>query len=129
MNPIQQAEAMAFILADWLGDGAKPVDRELAQSRANHCMKCVKHHGGLWWEVVKDPIASAIQKALSVKNNMKVSVENEQDLAMCLVCGCAMRLKVHVPLEHFVSTITDDQMNEFTKANCWIPMEIKNEIH
>jgi hypothetical protein len=125
MNPIKQTTAAALVLADWLGDGGEPVERALAQSRANHCLKCPRHHGGLWWETVKDPIAIAIKAALSLKNGMKISVKNEGALAMCLVCGCAMRLKVHVPAQHFKETITEEQMKEFEQVGCWIPQEIK----
>jgi hypothetical protein len=124
MKAIQQVADAAFIMSDWLGEGGEPVSKNLAYLRSLHCLECKFHGGGMWWEKVKDPIASAIKKALELKHHMKLSLPNEKELEMCLVCGCAMRLKVHVPIKHLKESITPEQNEQYQSVNCWINLEL-----
>jgi len=101
-------------LLDWLGSGGQPVVPELAQARASICETCVENRAPRWWEVVKDPVADCILELLEVKTAMNLRVENEEKVNMCRVCGCCIRLKVWVPIQHV------SQNKEKFPEHCWI---------
>lgn len=111
---------MLDILKDWLGEGAVPVANELAQKRAKICAACVLNVEPLWWErYSKEPVAEFIQQTIALKNEMKIGIEIEKDLAMCRACGCVNRLHIWTPLKHILSHTSMQTMQKFD-AGCWI---------
>lgn len=101
------------ILNEWVGSGGVPVDKELAQARANVCVGCPLNTDG---GDVTDAIADAIKQQIELKNQLELRVDGEKRLKACQACGCVMRLKVWVPFAFIAPTA-----EEKTKLdpNCW----------
>ena len=115
------------VLKDWLGDGATPVDRKLAENRAVVCTDCVKNVRTRWWnfpQYLKDKVASAIRYQIEMKRELKMEVPNEAELGTCDVCRCNMPLKVWTPIQYMVEHHGADKMDEFPDW-CWQRIESK----
>ena len=118
---------MSELLKDWLGDGGKAVDNELAQLRSHACISCPQNVAPNWWNLVqnaKNKIAQTIRQQLEIKNEMLMRVPFEKELHVCRVCGCALPLKIHVPIEHVKEHLKDGELEKFP-SHCWIPRELK----
>ncbi len=120
----------ARILADWIGDGAVPVSRELAIARAAACISCPGKHNKLDHRRLEKGIAEAIREQESVRNKVALKTSLDGRLHSCLDsngkkgCGCYLKLKVWVPIEN---------QGDFPMPNyCWVTKErekagIRNE--
>lgn len=107
-------------LKDWLGEGGTPVNSGLAAQRAVICRDCPENRAPLWWEkMTKEPIAAVIRSQLALKHDLNLAVEHEDDLHMCRVCGCCIRLKVWVPISHIKKHTSPEQLLKFPNW-CWI---------
>ena len=113
-NLIQQAKRFHAAYVSWLGEGGKPSPS--ADQRAAICLKC-PHNKPDNWEVVVGGVASLARLQLELKSKMGLQAWGEERLHTCELCGCYLRLKVHVPLE-IARTNTPDwhQFPDF----CWI---------
>ena len=112
------------ILTDWLGDGGLPVPSKQAESRADVCLSCSFHKPDRWWETAKEKIADVIKLHLETKNQMKISVPQEEKLGMCRACGCCVRLKAHVPIEHIQAHTSKEQKAKYPPW-CWVLKEME----
>lgn len=122
MNPVSELVTGGWILRDWLGKGGKPVVSELAELRSLVCATCPQNVEPNWWERVLNKIALMIRRQLELKHRMGLWVSKEADIHMCRSCGCCLRLKVHVPLEHIKDHTNDEVMKSFDER-CWIRKE------
>lgn len=113
----------ARILKDWLGDGAVPVSPFLSASRAKICEGCPQNIEKDWWNRVTDAIATAIKGTLSIKNKAGLTVPNESQLFMCKNCGCALPLKVHVPIAHIAAHTKPEEYYALPDF-CWQRKEL-----
>lgn len=119
------------VLFDWLGSGGKPVNRLLAEHRSESCLtgndgkECPHHRAPQWWENAKSAIADAILDQLSEKHKLDLYLKNEEKLKMCALCGCCMRLKPWVPIEHVKSYMTPKEILKYP-SYCWIRKEISS---
>lgn len=120
MSLVSEAASATGILRDWLGEGGVPVDRRIAEHRAEICRQCPQNRHPLWWEISKQAIAETMRMTLEVKNGKLIYVDDESDLHMCRVCGCCLPLKVHVPLKHILDNTNPEMLAKFPD-NCWIP--------
>lgn len=103
-------------LLEWTVDGIV-VDQELAQKRADTCLKCpmnVKDYP------IIEVIGLVIKKQLELKNNLKLRVAGEHGLHSCSVCGCPMRTKIWCEIKRIMPT--EKERTEF-HPNCWILSE------
>lgn len=135
VEELKQMAGAAPILAEWFGEGGEPVSRELAGKRANVCRNihdfapCEKNVSPNWWQKnLTNPIAQTIIALLEFKQRteLHLPVDVEEDLNMCLSCGCALRLKIWTPIKHIAAHTTPEQLEEYP-AFCWILREIKGE--
>lgn len=100
-------------LADWVGDGAAPVSRDLAQLRAETCASCsLNQDTGRRLENI---VARAIQDQLGIKRKLMRTIDGEDRLKTCSHCNCYLPLKVWVPLENLDT--------EGFPSNCWVARE------
>lgn len=111
------------IRSAWLGDGGQPVTPELAQARANVCLKCPKNKKMGFYEGVAKPVAHLLRRQIELKSQMLLSVEGEDKLHVCDVCGCILKLKIHCPIKYIEETTPDEDIPKFDPM-CWIPKEI-----
>lgn len=123
IDEIRQDANGAAILKDWLGEGV-PVRQEHANGRALVCLRgnaggaCPHHKEPNWWERTKHIIAAVIQQHIAMKNRLNLSTPYDDKLAMCVACGCALPVKVWVPIKHIAAHTkpeTFEKMPEF----CW----------
>lgn len=132
MNPIKELKqdaTGAVILADWLGEGGHPVDHEISDRRSESCLMsdnskpCPHNTAPEWWEKPKDAIALMIRKQLAIKHRMDLYGLYEGALHMCDLCGCCLKLKIHVPIEH-IRNHTDLETLAKYPDYCWIKKEL-----
>jgi hypothetical protein len=118
------------VLVDWLGSGGKPVEREIAESRAKVCLDCPRNQVGdlpKWFLI---PAVNAIQRALEMRNDLKLDTPHDGQLGVCDVCLCSNRLKIWTPIEHIKGKSSDEVLSELRKVvnpagGCWITKEIQ----
>lgn len=116
-------------LRDWVGDG-DVVHQMVSEFRAQRCItgnngkKCPHNRKPKWWEKhTKNPIAQAMKRQLELKNNMRVTVAGEDDLHLCDICGCCLKLKVHAPKDHLKKIMSKRMLNK-TPRWCWLRKEL-----
>lgn len=101
MNLIEKlrhyANGMA-ILKDWLGSDPVPVEKPVAQARANVCLECPMNQHGIR---LTDFIADEIKKQIELKNHLELHVDGEQQLETCTICDCVNRLQIWCPEKLF----------------------------
>lgn len=119
----------AVLLHDWIGCGGTPVPQELAESRSLTCQHgyfgqmCFQNVEPNWWDRVKHAVAEAIKGHLSIKHKIGLRVSNESSLSMCKACGCCLRLKIWVPIEHIEAHTNPAQFDAFPE-HCWQRKEL-----
>lgn len=130
-KPNEIFTAMA-ILKDWLGNGLSPVPQEVADRRAATCLagnngkECPFLVAPRWWqEHSTEPIAMAIKDQLEKKSEMKLDTSLDRVPSMCKKCGCAMPLKVWVPIQHIATHTPENKISEYP-AYCWQRIEAEN---
>lgn len=120
MNLLDRAKHIAngiATLTEWLGSGAVTVDPDMAQRRADTCLKCPKHTTTF---VPTEAGAAVIKRQLELKKHLQLRVQGEKSLHTCDVCGCAMRLKIWLPITEIKPQ--PDERNQFP-PNCWLLTE------
>lgn len=121
IRQLRQANQGRKILHDWLGEGGQPVPLEQAQARADICAACPRNYRGAWlWNMVTSLAISAQMKLRAV---MQIQLPNENAINVCEVCGCQLKLKVHVPFDHIYKHTHDEHFAAFP-AHCWIRREL-----
>jgi hypothetical protein len=123
IDEIRRDVQAAKILSDWIGEGS-PVSQRHANGRALVCLRgnegkeCPYHKAERWWDVVKHAIAERIKQQIGIKNRMQLSTPHDADLKMCSACGCAMPVKVWVPMKHVVEH-TPKEVFDKMPSYCW----------
>jgi hypothetical protein len=107
------------ILTDWLGQNGTPVDKELAQKRADICLTCPFNSQGWVWP---EKVADAISEHVALKNTLDMRVNGEKSLHTCSKCQCALRLKIHVPIS-VIRAHPDPNVTDLP-AFCWQKTEL-----
>lgn len=117
MNLLDRASQIvngAKVLAEWIGGGGVTVDKEIAQSRADICLKCPKHVKE--WQFLEST-ADAIKRQVEIKNHLQLRVKGEKNLHFCAGCGCVCRLKIWLPLEKVLPEASE--RGNFDER-CWL---------
>ena len=110
------------IIRDWLGSDGVAVDRTLAHSRADICLKCPNNVQGA---KITEAIADAIKSHVQVKNEMGLRVLGEKSLGQCSVCLCSLRLKIWCPIEFISGHLEKEELDKFVPY-CWIKGEYED---
>lgn len=123
ISELRQTANGAAVLNDWLGDGGLPVPMPQAEARSFICKTCPLNVAPGWWhKFFLDPIAKAIRKTISIKNQIGLVLSCEEELHMCKACGCAPKLKVHVPIEHIKAHHKPEHKYD---PRCWVTKEME----
>jgi len=114
-------------LNDWIDSNDPPVASDLAHSRASVCVACPKNTKGDFTTWFTKPAAGAIQQQIERLQDRKLSTPLDNQINVCEICLCPLKLKVHTPLAYIKSHLTDSIFNELRGApGCWIVSEIEN---
>lgn len=113
-------------LANWLGEGGKPVDSQTSEFRAGVCKQCRHNQKVNWKSLFKEGIADAVLAYERLRRSEKLSTSHDPSLGECDVCGCILKLKVHVPLGTITAHMAPGEFGE-TPDYCWIKMEVFRE--
>jgi len=106
--------------ADWLGDGLKPVEQTTAQDRCDVCKSCPRNNPGF---KPVETIADIIRLWSEKKNEMTLSVNDEDKLHTCDICWCHLPTKVWVPMETIVGQTPKSMFDKFAAdapEKCWM---------
>jgi hypothetical protein len=112
----------AKVLADWLGEGGKPVEKEKAVGRASVCVACPMNAGGDWTRFFTGPVSGMIRRFLEAKNELKLETEHDEKLGICQACACPMKVKVWTPIDHITAHLSQETRAEL-HPDCWILKE------
>lgn len=123
MSLLDKAISLYHVRKSWLGDGGKPVVPELAQKRADVCLKCPNNQEKPIFELFAGPVAKLVIRQLKLKDEMRLRVRQEDCLHVCSVCGCILKLKIHVPLQSILESGNLDGLPSF----CWQITESKTQ--
>lgn len=104
------------ILLDWIGSGGVPVEKELAQQRANICISCEFNDNGI---KLTETIADAIKEQIELKNHLFMRVNGERELKTCQACSCVLRLKIWCPISTVNHSYSKGELLEKFPSNCW----------
>jgi hypothetical protein len=121
---VKRAVSGMGVLKDWLGEGGVPVDGEKATARALICATCPKNAKGDWTTFFTQPVAALIRQQLSIRGDLELETRHDDALNVCEACGCPLKLKVHVPINH-IAAHTGDEVKGALDPRCWILAEIK----
>jgi hypothetical protein len=129
MNLISNAIKFWNLKSDWLGEGGKPVPIEQSQQRADVCTQgmngkpCPHNQEKPIYEMFAGSVAHRVIKQLKLKDEMGLRVKREENLHVCSVCKCILKLKVHTPLKFILSSGNLEGLPEW----CWQVTESKTQ--
>lgn len=118
------------IICDWLGNDGRTVLYETAQNRADVCTgrisgKACPHN--VPENIVAGFVGDSVKRLLEIKNKANLRVQGEKSLRGCDVCGCNLRLKIHVPFAHIKKFTPQEELDRHPEF-CWMQKENKTEI-
>lgn len=112
------------LLLEWLPEG-KSVAPELSEKRAHTCahgansQPCPFNGKGdltSWFSV---PVSEKLRKMTEARKDLKLETSEDQNLGVCNVCLCPLKLKVHVPMDFVEKHTKPETMAQFPSF-CWI---------
>jgi hypothetical protein len=115
----KRVAAGVAVLVEWLGNGAKPVEQPLADSRAAICSDCPKNDGGDFTSYFTKPIADTIRTQLEIRGDLQLKTPHDEKLTVCSACSCPLKLKVWAPLDHILAHTPEDVRKNLARQ-CWI---------
>jgi hypothetical protein len=113
----------AMALADWLGSNQVPVTLDHAEVRAKTCLNCPHNIEPNWWDRVKEVAAHWIQRELEEKHKLQLNTRLDDQLHMCAVCGCCLKLKIWVPPERIRQAAPPEKLHQ-TPFYCFMRKEL-----
>lgn len=119
VGSVKRVAAGVALLIEWLGNGAKPVEQELADKRAAICASCPKNGQGGITSYFTQPIAEKIRVQMEIRGDLQLRTPNDEKLGVCEACLCPLRLKVWTPIEHVIAHTSDEVKKELA-PQCWI---------
>lgn len=108
---------------DWIDSGDPAVSPQLAERRAQVCVKCPLNGKGGLEEWFTKPASEAIRRQFEKMAHRHLSTSVDNELGTCTICLCPMKLKVHTPLSH-IQTYMQPDVEKLLDHNCWIKSEL-----
>ena len=111
------------LITEWLGSGAKPVAKELAEKRALVCSTCPHNKQSDLTSIFTIPASEMIRKTIAIKNDMKLETSQDSKLGVCELCACPLATKCWTPISHMASHISEKVKAELPDF-CWQKQEL-----
>lgn len=121
------AAAGGETLVEWLASGAEAVSHEKSESRARTCLSCKHNESGDLLSFFTRPVSEAIRFALNLRRDWNLKTEADDQLGVCEICDCPLKLKVHLPIERIQSRIPEAVLARLP-GHCWIPGELSTRV-
>lgn len=115
------------VLVEWLASGAEAVPANRSGQRAETCISCPANQTGDLMSFFTRPVSEAIRMALNLKRDWQLKTEVDDQLGVCEICDCPLKLKVHLPIEKIKDRIPDSVRSRLP-ANCWIVRELSTQV-
>jgi hypothetical protein len=103
---------------DFFGS-AGPVEKTLAEKRAEVCVKCPHNQQPSGLNVLSSEAAKELSALLSVLKGKKMTTSQDRSLLMCDICGCPNTSKVWVPIDVVLKNLRPATLEKFP-PHCWI---------
>ncbi len=123
--PTSQAARLAAgakTIAEWLGEGASPVDGDKAEARAFVCTRCPLNVPGDLSNFFTRATSDLLRRQIASAREVSLTTIHDNRLGVCSACSCPMRLKVWTPIEIIRRNMTQESKEALHK-DCWIPKE------
>lgn len=123
---VRRTAAGVKLVADWVGSGLRPIDKNTAENRAGVCVTCPNNTNPNWLQKIDAALAAEIKTLIEMKNDLKLSTIHDKNLLTCSLCDCYLKLKVWAPIEHIWNntsqTVKDDLSKVITSDGhrCWV---------
>lgn len=130
LEQVRNDASGAALLKDWLGAGGVPIEQVQAELRADVCYRgnngapCPLNKEPNWWQRFANTIALTIRRQLELKRRLGLRVQKEHHIHMCAACGCCLKLKVWVPIQHIGNHTSVETFNKFPPY-CWQKTEME----
>jgi hypothetical protein len=121
-NPFGQLPGVAAgakILVEWIASGEEAVPIDVSESRAAICADCPKNEKGDWTRFFTVPVSNEIKKQLEKRRGWNLKTSHDENLNICGVCLCPIKLKVHVPIDRILKNL-DPEVRANLHPKCWI---------
>lgn len=92
--------------------------KDIAQARADICIPCPKNKEMGIYEGASESVANVIREQLEVKSQDNIELPDESRLHICEVCGCVLKLLVHVPNQILIDHHDIDPKSGYPD-HCW----------
>jgi hypothetical protein len=109
-------------LLQWLGEGGEPVKPELSEARAAVCAKCPLNRKMELKDFFVQSASELIRRQIEFARDCGLQTSEDDNLGICSACGCPIKLMVHIPLKHKLSSMTQQMFDELD-AGCWVRAE------
>lgn len=117
-----KAVAGVGLLVSWLGDGLKPVEQGVANSRAETCLKCPLNQKPNLLQSAYGSVANGLHLLMEAKADMKLSTPFDDQLETCAACDCRNSLKIWTPIVH-EKKFTTPEIFAALHESCWVRKE------
>lgn len=125
LNSLKNVAAGAELLVDWLESKENAERPEVASKRAEICSACPENGKGHLTSYFTLPVAYAIKREIQRRSDWKLSTPFDEQLNICEVCSCPLKLKVFAPLSLILQKISAETKSRLP-AHCWIKKEESN---
>lgn len=118
--------AGAKTLIGWLDSGEPEVARDLAERRAFSCLRCPHNNKGNLTDWFTVPVSELIRRQVSKLQSRHISTIHDENLHVCDVCLCPLKLKVQTPMKWILKEIPANVLQELKDVpGCWVKDEEK----
>lgn len=120
----KQLMAGARTLIEWDESGEDPVSPEQSLKRATICSTCPHNTPGdftAWFTV---PASELIRQRIQKAKERKLETPRDEDLHICDICMCPLKLKVHTPLTWILKRLSPEVLARLKAVPaCWVGTE------
>jgi len=115
----------AKTLREWDESGDPAVPPEVSLRRAQACSKCPHNTPGDFTKWFTVPASEMIKARIEKAQARKLTTEQDDNLHICDVCYCPLRLKVHVPIQWIAKRLNPEKLHALRAVpGCWVGAEI-----
>lgn len=115
------------VLVEWISSGAEAVEPAQSEHRAQVCVCCQSNQSGDFMSFFTRPVSEAIRLALNLKRDWNLKTAVDDQLGVCEICDCPLKLKVHMPIER-IQTRIPDSVRSSLPGHCWIQKELSTRV-